>query len=56
MTDKRYIELDSGPDPQLTPEELKEGWHFCPDWDYMLLGPGMSDLGGCLCINKRGVK
>ena len=29
--------------------EVAEGWHFCPDWDEMLVGPGMPELESCLC-------
>ena len=49
MTDERYWEIERSQTVRLTPEELAEGWHFCPDWDSMLVGPGMAELGACLC-------
>jgi hypothetical protein len=37
MTNTRYREICLNKNAVLTKEELAEGWHFCPDWDYMLL-------------------
>ena len=32
-----------------TPQEVAEGWHFCPEWDGLLVGPGMiEDETTCL--------
>ena len=25
------------------------GVHFCPDWDYMAVGPGMPEHAACTC-------
>jgi len=37
----------------LSKEEIKNGWHFCPDWDNILIGPGMTEMNYCICdINK----
>jgi len=33
----------------LTEQEMYEGWHFCSDWGYMLVGPGMPELKTCTC-------
>jgi putative nucleotidyltransferase with HDIG domain len=33
----------------ITPEESKLGWHYCCEWDYMLVGPGMIELDACNC-------
>lgn len=34
----------------LTQEEMADGWHYCPDWDYMLVN--MNDKEGeGLCCN-----
>lgn len=50
MDKKRFDEVSS---PEwgdvLTEKELAEGWHFCPDWDYLLVGPGMPEQDGCAC-------
>lgn len=36
MTEKRYIEIDSGESDSLTEEEVKAGWFFCEDCDGLL--------------------
>jgi hypothetical protein len=36
----------------LTPEEIAEGWHFCYEWDQLLVGPGMPEMECCLCFSK----
>lgn len=38
MTPERYHELEKC-EGVLTKEEIAEGWHFCPEWDYRLIGP-----------------
>jgi len=48
MTLERQQELDRGNGP-LTAEELAQGWHFCPDWDGLLVGPNMGELNFCAC-------
>jgi hypothetical protein len=38
MTPQRRRELECGPDPQtLTQDERKQGWHFCFDFEGMLV-------------------
>ena len=48
MTPERYHELETDPKAKLTKEECKEGWHYCSDWDGMLVGPDGED-----CIHKE---
>lgn len=51
MTPGRYRvvdELGAG----LTSEESAAGWHFCPDWDQMLVGPGMPEYEVCCTCEK----
>lgn len=45
MTGDRYRELRFGPPDvsRLTQSEIDEGWHFCIEWDFMLIGPGMPE-------------
>jgi len=32
------------------PKDLyAQGWHFCADWDELLIGPGMPEMETCLC-------
>lgn len=33
----------------LTEQEIIEGWHFCPDWDYLLIGPMTPEMEACTC-------
>jgi hypothetical protein len=34
----------------LTEEEINAGWHFCPEWDGLLIGPGMAEYESfCSC-------
>jgi len=51
MTEQRYreVEVDNKP---LTKEELEDGWHFCPEWDYMLIHPSFDAADACLCHPK----
>lgn len=48
MEKTRYEDLQYG-DEVLSPEELQEGWHFCNEWDFMLVGPGMKEMDFCIC-------
>lgn len=48
MTPERYQQLMDDEDP-LSDEEIAEGWHFCYDWDGLLVGPGMEETGCCSC-------
>lgn len=33
----------------LTQAEISHGWHFCVDWDGLLVGPGMGEVRHCHC-------
>ena len=52
MTDERWEQLMKDDSLLLTMEESDEGWHFCPDWDGLLIGPGMMELESCLCSKE----
>ena len=49
MDNKRWCELERDGNARLTQEELAQGWHFCPDWDFMVVGPGMDAIESCTC-------
>lgn len=34
----------------LTPEEIAAKWHFCPDWDGLLINPTMGEFECCTCF------
>lgn len=50
MTNERYRDLMDGESTDLTQAEIDAGWHFCPDWDCMLIGPGMKEMECCDCL------
>ena len=49
MTPERYRELNGPFSIDLTVAEMRQGYHFCPDWDFMLIR--LSEPGGepCYC-------
>lgn len=49
MTGERWQDLMDNPDGRLTGEEMAAGWHWCPEWDDLLVGPGMRELECCTC-------
>lgn len=49
MERKRWTELMEKQHLLLSAEEISEGWHFCREWDGLLVGPGMPELGCCSC-------
>lgn len=50
LTTKRYHELESDYSLKLTREEAAEGWHFCDDWDGLLVHPTMQEAESCHCF------
>lgn len=54
MTKERYIELEYNLTAKLTAEEIDAGYHFCPDWDYLLICPGMPEYDTeCSCLEAK---
>lgn len=51
MTPERYARLMET-DEELQPSEFAEGWHFCIEWDGLLIGPGMSEMDCCHCKDQ----
>lgn len=52
MTPERYEELNkkgSG----LSKDEIANRWHFCREWDLLLIGPGMPEMEACLCFYTK---
>ena len=55
MTPERYNALmnwnNQGPDLCLTDDEIEQGWHWCSDWDFLLVGPDMeAEQAVCNCF------
>jgi len=54
MKPERYKELELG-NLALTEQEMADGWHWCYDWDYMLVGPEMPEMKVCTCGEDDGL-
>jgi hypothetical protein len=55
MTDERYRELSENLKSHLTLEELDEGWHFCYEFDGLLVkGDPKEEICGRACIAWDG--
>lgn len=54
MTDERWKFLMSqdGIDQELTESEISEGWHWCYEFDFLLVGPKSDELRFCHCLEK----
>lgn len=55
MPYERWKALMENDDLKLTSDELEQGWHFCWDWDGLLVGPGMMELKHCHCPPPPGI-
>lgn len=51
MQPNRYRELMENDLVQLTDSEFQAGWHFCLEWDGLLVGPGMPEIQCCSCMH-----
>jgi hypothetical protein len=49
---QRYEELDKSGEG-LTDDEWENGWHWCDEWDGLLVGPGMTEALACSCNHPR---
>lgn len=52
MTPERYQQLCHDHSTILTDEEYHGGWHFCMDWDGMLIHTSDKAYEVCGCIYK----
>jgi hypothetical protein len=55
MTPQRYKHLEKYGDPLLT-DEVREGWHYCGDWDGMLIHISWTEYEACTCGHKEAWK
>ena len=39
---------------QLTDAEMAEGWHYCPEWDGMLIHPSSEEAKCCCHCQLKG--
>lgn len=49
MDDNRYTLLMRDEHSHLSTEEIESGWHFCSEWDGLLIGPEMREFDYCSC-------
>lgn len=49
MTVTRWAQLMDNEELNLTEQEIDEGWHFCFEFDGLLVGPGMEEQKFCRC-------
>lgn len=49
MTHERWMKLNQDDSEHLTEAEIAEGWHFCPEWDGLLVGREMGEWSYCTC-------
>lgn len=54
MDDTRRGHLDHDINLNLTLEEILQGYHFCPAWDFLLVGPEDQEAQCCCCEWEGG--
>jgi hypothetical protein len=57
MNRERWVFLMDNYDDEVAPlssEEVSEGWHFCWDWDGLLVGPNTPEMEFCMCHPMGG--
>lgn len=52
MTPQRYEKLMSR-QARLTKAEVKEGWHYCPEWDGLLIHPSDPEADFCTALQAE---
>ena len=53
MSEKRYVELSACMSKELTEAEKAEGWHFCKEWDFMLIHNTWPEMMACHCDGQK---
>lgn len=48
MSEAEWLALERSGGP-LSPAQIAEGWHYCHDWDGLLIGPGWPEMACCTC-------
>jgi len=51
-----YLMDETGPCVRLSDEEIKEGWHFCDEWDGLLIHPDSMEFHSCCCFYMKNFK
>jgi hypothetical protein len=57
MTDARYQFLmgDDEGSQSLTTAEIQAGWHYCVEFDGLLIRPGMGETKHCFCPSVKKI-
>ena len=50
MTKERWTDLEENQELKLNEAEIKDGWHFCPDWDGLLVNTNDTEGEGVACL------
>lgn len=50
MTKERWSEIQKDQELKLTEQEINDGWHFCPEWDGLLVNSNDEEGEGAACI------
>jgi len=53
MTEQRWSNLMNDDYLILSDSEISEGWHFCYEFDGLLVGPGMGEVEFCNCLGRK---
>ena len=53
MDKHRRFELENKPDAKLTEEEMSEGFHFCHDFDGLVVVPNDYEDNFCTCFDGQ---
>lgn len=46
----------AGPCAHLSEDEMKQGWHFCDDWDYLLIHVNDVEFNHCNCKHMESFR
>jgi hypothetical protein len=49
----RYNELMLDQSAKLTQEEIDDGWHFCTEWDFLLIHKSWMEFECCDCYGDK---
>lgn len=49
----RFLMGDDEGSQSLTSEEIRSGWHYCCEFDGLLIGPGMGEMKHCFCSEVK---